>query len=115
MCIMEIQRVKRRHVMHRCDVPAGSAVVDWLVFMQLTLTRVEAVTLASALLEEGCLRTVGLRSVEALRTAGLGEQFMDDSTALYSFVSTRKSWCTDLQNLTGNITHRFLLIEPAGQ
>ncbi|XP_030247990.1 pleckstrin-2 [Sparus aurata] len=69
---------------------SGSAVVDWLVFMQLTLTRVEAVTLASALLEEGCLRTVGLRSVEALRTAGLGEQFMDDSTALYSFAESLK-------------------------
>lgn len=68
------------------DVPAGSAVVDWLVFMQLSLTRGEAVTLASALLEEGFLRTVGLRSMEALRTASLSEQFMDDSTALYSFV-----------------------------
>ncbi|MEQ2176218.1 hypothetical protein GOODEAATRI_025803, partial [Goodea atripinnis] len=65
---------------------SGSAVVDWLVFMQLALTRVEAVTLASALLEEGFLRTVGLRSVEGLRTAGLSEQFMDDSTALYGFV-----------------------------
>lgn len=104
--------VKHRHVIYRCDVPAGSAVVDWLVFMQLTLTRVEAVTLASALLEEGCLRTVGLRSVEALRTAGLGEQFMDDSTALYSFVSTRKSWCTDLQRLTDNIAHRFFILNP---
>lgn len=69
-------------------VPAGSAVVDWLVSVQLALTRLEAVTLASALLEEGFLRTVGLRSMEALRTAGLSEQFMDDSTALYSFVST---------------------------
>lgn len=52
-----------------CDPPTGSAVVDWLVFMQLVLTRVEAVTLASALLEEGFLRTVGQKSVEALRTA----------------------------------------------
>lgn len=69
-----------------CDPPTGSAVVDWLVFMQLVLTRVEAVTLASALLEEGFLRTVGQKSVEALRTAGLSAQFMDDSTALYSFV-----------------------------
>ncbi|KAM9842251.1 pleckstrin-2 [Aulostomus maculatus] len=69
---------------------SGSAVVDWLVFMQLALTRVEAVTLASALLEEGFLRTVGLRSVEALRTAGLSEQFMDDSTALYSFSDNLK-------------------------
>lgn len=55
--------------------------------MQLALTRVEAVTLASALLEEGFLRTVGLKSMEGVRTAGLSEQFMDDSTALYSFVS----------------------------
>ncbi|KAG7510819.1 pleckstrin-2 [Solea senegalensis] len=64
---------------------SGSSVVDWLVFMQLALNRVEAVTLATALLEEGFLRTVGQKSVEALRTAGLTEQFMDDSTALYSF------------------------------
>uniref|UniRef100_A0A3B5LCK4 Pleckstrin 2 n=1 Tax=Xiphophorus couchianus TaxID=32473 RepID=A0A3B5LCK4_9TELE len=69
---------------------SGSAVVDWLVFMQLSLTRGEAVTLASALLEEGFLRTVGLRSVEALRTASLSEQFMDDSTALYSFPDSFK-------------------------
>ncbi|XP_034015209.1 pleckstrin-2 [Thalassophryne amazonica] len=69
---------------------SGSALVDWLVFMQLALTRVEAVTLASALLEEGFLRTVGLRSMEALRTAGLSEQFMDDSTALYSFPDSLK-------------------------
>uniref|UniRef100_A0A3B4H5E3 Pleckstrin 2 n=1 Tax=Pundamilia nyererei TaxID=303518 RepID=A0A3B4H5E3_9CICH len=66
------------------------AVVDWLVFMQLVLTRVEAVTLASALLEEGFLRTVGQKSVEALRTAGLSAQFMDDSTALYSFSDSLK-------------------------
>lgn len=57
-----------------------------MVFSQLALTRVEAMTLASALLEEGYLRTVGLKSAEALRAASLGEQFMDDSTALYSFV-----------------------------
>ncbi|XP_005746586.1 pleckstrin-2 [Pundamilia nyererei] len=69
---------------------SGSAVVDWLVFMQLVLTRVEAVTLASALLEEGFLRTVGQKSVEALRTAGLSAQFMDDSTALYSFSDSLK-------------------------
>lgn len=65
--------------------------MDWLVFTQLVLTRVEALTLASALLEEGFLRTVGLKSAEALRSGGLGEQFLDDSTALYSFVSTRSS------------------------
>lgn len=69
--------------------------MDWLVFSQLALTRVEAMTLASALLEEGFLRTIGLKSTEALRTASLGEQFMDDSTALYSFVSAAvklESW-----------------------
>lgn len=65
--------------------------MDWLVFTQVAPTRVEAVTLASALLEEGLLRTVGLKSVEALRTAGLGEQLVDDSTALYSFVSAAYS------------------------
>ncbi|XP_037342272.2 pleckstrin-2 [Pungitius pungitius] len=69
---------------------SGSAVVDWLVFMQLVLTRGEAMTLASALVEEGFLRTIGLKSAEALRTAGLSEQFMDDSTALYSFSDSLK-------------------------
>ncbi|XP_013889547.1 pleckstrin-2 [Austrofundulus limnaeus] len=69
---------------------SGSAVVDWLVFMQFSLTRVEALTLASALLEEGFLRTVGLRSVEGLRSAGLSGHFMDDSTALYSFSDSLK-------------------------
>lgn len=59
------------------------------MFMQLTLTRVEAMTLASALLDEGFLRTVGLKSAEALRTGSLGEQFVDDSTTLYSFVSAQ--------------------------
>ncbi|XP_026195795.1 pleckstrin-2 [Anabas testudineus] len=66
---------------------SGSEVVDWLVFMQLALTRMEAVTLTSALLGEGFLQTVGLKSVEALRTAG---QFMDDSSALYSFSDSFK-------------------------
>ncbi|KAM8833016.1 pleckstrin-2 [Synchiropus picturatus] len=69
---------------------SGSAVVDWLVFTNLALNRTEAVTLASALLEEGFLRTVGHRSVEALRTAGLSELFVDDSTALYSFSDSLK-------------------------
>ena len=82
------------------DVPAGSAVVDWMVFMQLALTRVEAVTLASTLQEEGFLRTVGLKSVEALRTASLSEQFMDDSTALYSFVC-----CIDFESIFPSVLH----------
>lgn len=86
--------------------------VDWLVFMQLTLTRVEAMTLASALLEEGFLQTVGLRSAEAFRTAGLGEQFMDDSTALYSFVSTDESDTPYSWILSKYIqcVHRFLIL-----
>ncbi|XP_051946628.1 pleckstrin-2-like [Xyrauchen texanus] len=64
---------------------SGSTVVDWLVFNKLALTRVEAVTLASTLLDEGSLRPIGIRSADALRNAALGEQFLDDSTALYSF------------------------------
>ncbi len=72
----------------------GSAVVDWLVFNKLALTRVEAVTLASALLDEASLRPIGIRSADALRNAALGEQFLDDSTALYCFVSFKSlsSW-----------------------
>ncbi|XP_056152385.1 pleckstrin-2 [Lampris incognitus] len=69
---------------------SGSEVVDWLVFMQLVLSRVEAVTLGSALLEEGFVRPIGLRSLVAIRNAGLSEQFMDDSTALYSFAESFK-------------------------
>ncbi|XP_035024257.2 pleckstrin-2 [Hippoglossus stenolepis] len=69
---------------------SGSAVVDWLVFIQLAGTRVDAVTLASALQEEGFLQPVGIRSVEALRTAGFSQQFMDDSTALYGFSDSLK-------------------------
>lgn len=65
------------------------------MFTQLALTRVEALTLASALLEEGFLRTVGLKSAEALRSGGLSEQFLDDSTALYSFVSTSTRLSSD--------------------
>lgn len=61
--------------------------VDWLVFNKLSLTRVEAVTLASALLDDGSLRPIGVRSADAVRNAALGEQFLDDSTALYCFVS----------------------------
>ncbi|XP_077092757.1 pleckstrin-2 [Siphateles boraxobius] len=64
---------------------SGSAVVDWLVFNSLALTRVESVTLASALLDEASLRPIGIKSADALRNAALGEQFLDDSTALYCF------------------------------
>ncbi|XP_057714934.1 pleckstrin-2 [Corythoichthys intestinalis] len=97
---------------------SGSAVVDWLVFAQLALTRSEAVTLASALLEEGFLRTVGLRSVEALRTAGPSELFMDDSTALYSFSdSLKKRGCVKAETtlsaveLSGHVIKRGYLLK----
>uniref|UniRef100_G3PF63 Pleckstrin 2 n=1 Tax=Gasterosteus aculeatus aculeatus TaxID=481459 RepID=G3PF63_GASAC len=105
---------------------SGSAVVDWLVFMQLVLTRVEAMTLASALLEEGFLRPIGLKSAEALRTAGLSEQFMDDSTALYSFSdslkkrgSVKAESSASAVELSGKVVKRgYLLkqddISPAG-
>ncbi|XP_041668989.1 pleckstrin-2 [Cheilinus undulatus] len=97
---------------------SGSAVIDWLVFMQLALTRVESMTLASALLEEGFLRTVGMRSVEALRTAGLSELFMDDSTALYSFSDNlKKRGCVKAETslsaveLSGKVIKRGYLLK----
>ncbi|XP_035529755.1 pleckstrin-2 [Morone saxatilis] len=97
---------------------SGSEVVDWLVFSQLVLTRVEAMTLASALLEEGFLRTIGLKSVEALRTAGLSEQFMDDSTALYSFSdslkkrgSVKAETSLSAVELSGKVTKRGYLLK----
>ncbi|XP_077586747.1 pleckstrin-2 isoform X1 [Stigmatopora nigra] len=97
---------------------SGSAVVDWLVFAQLALSRSEAVTLASALLEEGFLRTVGLRSVEALRTAGPSELFLDDSTALYSFSDNlKKRGCVKAETklstveLSGHVIKRGYLLK----
>jgi hypothetical protein len=45
------------------------------------------VTLASMLMEENFLRPVGVRSMGAIRSGDLAEQFLDDSTALYTFVS----------------------------
>ncbi|XP_076841868.1 pleckstrin-2 isoform X2 [Brachyhypopomus gauderio] len=97
---------------------SGSTVVDWLVFMHLALTRVEAVTLASALLDEGCLRAVGVRSVFAEHSAALGEQFLDDSTALYSFaesfkkrgsVKSEKSVCA--VEMSGKVQRRGYLLK----
>ncbi|KAL4656201.1 pleckstrin-2 [Arapaima gigas] len=78
----------------------GAAAVDWLVAMQLVLTRAEGVTLASALLDEGFLRPLGAKAMDAVRSGGLREQFLDDSTALYCFVTCvvrlqghkRKNW-----------------------
>ena len=50
-------------------------------------SRLEAVTLASMLMEENFLKPVGVRSLGAIRSGDLAEQFLDDSTALYTFVS----------------------------
>uniref|UniRef100_A0A8C8F9I7 Pleckstrin 2 n=2 Tax=Oncorhynchus tshawytscha TaxID=74940 RepID=A0A8C8F9I7_ONCTS len=97
---------------------SGSAVVDWLVFHQLALTRVEAVTLSSAVLEEGFLRPVGLRSVEAQRSHGLSEQFLDDSTALYSFSenfkkrgSVKAETSLSAMELSGKVLKRGYLLK----
>lgn len=71
-----------------CSCPdIGSALVDWLISNNFSASRLEGVTLASVLLEENFLRPVGSRSMEAVRSGDLAEQFLDDSTALYTFVS----------------------------
>lgn len=88
-------------------LPAGSALVDWLISNSFAVSRFEAVTLASMLMEENFIKPVGARSTEATRYSDLSEQFLDDSTALYMFVSdaaataapplalvTRLVWCS---------------------
>lgn len=61
--------------------------MDWLISNNFAVNRLEAVTLASMLMEENFLRPVGARSMGAIRSGDLAEQFLDDSTALYTFVS----------------------------
>ncbi|XP_062850971.1 pleckstrin-2 [Trichomycterus rosablanca] len=97
---------------------SGSAVVDWLVFSQLAMTRMEAVTLASTLLDEGCVRAVGVKSVAAVRNAALGEQFLDDSTALYSFAeglrkrgSVKAEKSLSAVELSGRVQKRGYLVK----
>lgn len=68
-------------------LPAGSALVDWLISNSFAVSRFEAVTLASMLMEENFTKPVGARSTGATRYSDLSEQFLDDSTALYMFVS----------------------------
>ncbi|CAL8289235.1 pleckstrin-2 isoform X1 [Gadus morhua] len=101
---------------------SGSAVVDWLVFSGAVLSRADAVTLASAVMEEGFVRPLGHRSVEALRTAGLTEQFLDDSSALYCFAETFKKRGsvkaeTSLAavELSGHVTRRGYLLKQGHQ
>ncbi|MBN3298730.1 PLEK2 protein, partial [Amia calva] len=69
---------------------SGAALVDWLVSMGFVLTRVEAVTLSSALMEENFVKPMGIKSVDASRVGNMTEQFLDDSTALYAFVKSYK-------------------------
>nr|XP_015206671.1 PREDICTED: pleckstrin-2 isoform X2 [Lepisosteus oculatus] len=71
---------------------SGSAMVDWLVSMSFVVTRKEAVTLASALMEESYVKPVGIKSMEAIRNSNMTEQFLDDSTSLYALGHKRKNW-----------------------
>ncbi|MBN3313645.1 PLEK2 protein, partial [Atractosteus spatula] len=69
---------------------SGSVMVDWLVSMSFVVTRMEAVTLASALMEESYVKPVGIKSMEAIRNSNMTEQFLDDSTSLYALVKSFK-------------------------
>lgn len=73
--------------MRTAFLPAGSALVDWLISNSFAVSRFEAITLACMLMEENFIKPVGARSTEATRFSDLSEQFLDDSTALYMFVS----------------------------
>lgn len=81
--------LRRAHClgMRAAFLPAGSALVDWLISNGFAVSRFEAVTLASMLMDENFIRPVGVRSTEATRSSDLSEKFLDDSTALYMFVS----------------------------
>ncbi|XP_044515893.1 pleckstrin-2 [Gracilinanus agilis] len=68
----------------------GSSLVDWLISSHFAASRIEAVTLASMLMEENFLKPIGNRSTEAVRSGDLVEQFLDDSTALYIFTESCK-------------------------
>lgn len=65
--------------------------MDWLISNRFAASRLEAVTLASVLMEENFVKPMGARSVDAMRNGDLAEQFLDDSTALYAFVSDKTS------------------------
>ncbi|XP_043929961.1 pleckstrin-2 [Protopterus annectens] len=69
----------------------GSAMVDWLLSTTSVTSRFEAVTLACLLLEENFIKAIGIKSTEAARNGDLGGQFLDDSTALYSFAESYKN------------------------
>lgn len=83
--------------------------MDWLISTQCSASRLEAVTLASVLMEENFTKPVGARSVEAMRNGDLAEQFLDDSTALYTFVS---NFCKEGLPLSLRLTLRVAVHMP---
>ncbi|XP_034969752.2 pleckstrin-2 [Zootoca vivipara] len=81
----------------------GSILVDWLISNSFAASRLEAVPLASVLVDENVIKPVGARSVEAMRNGDLTEQFLDDSTALYTFAENYKKRTTSKENIHLNI------------
>ncbi|XP_062433031.1 pleckstrin-2 isoform X4 [Rhea pennata] len=82
----------------------GSALVDWLISNSFAVSRFEAITLASMLMEENFVKAVGARSIEATRYSDLSEQFLDDSTALYMFAENYKKKISSKEDLQFNIS-----------
>ncbi|XP_066467136.1 pleckstrin-2 [Tiliqua scincoides] len=81
----------------------GSVLVDWLISNSFAASRLEAVTLASVLMEESFVKPMGARSVDAMRNGDLAEQFLDDSTALYTFSESYKKKVNSKEDLQLNI------------
>ncbi|KAM3855892.1 pleckstrin-2 [Vipera latastei] len=81
----------------------GSILVDWLISNSFAASRLEAVTLASVLVDENFIKPVGVRSTEAMRNGDLTEQFLDDSTALYAFAESYKKKVNTKEHLNINI------------
>ncbi|XP_042302473.1 pleckstrin-2 isoform X1 [Sceloporus undulatus] len=81
----------------------GSMLVDWLISNSFAASRIEAVTLASMLMEENFIKPVGARSTEAMRNGDLAEQFLDDSTALYLFAESYKKKVISKEEIHLNI------------
>ncbi|XP_061467044.1 pleckstrin-2 [Rhineura floridana] len=96
----------------------GSILVDWLISNSFAASRLEAVTLASMLMDENFTKPVGARSVEAMRNGDLADQFLDDSTALYTFaesykkkVSSKEEIHLNILELSGTIVKQGFLIK----
>ncbi|TFK15007.1 papilin [Platysternon megacephalum] len=96
----------------------GSALVDWLISSNFVASRFEAVTLASMLMEENFTKPVGARSTEAMRNGDLADQFLDDSTALYTFaesykrkLSSREELHLHILELSGTIVKQGYLVK----